>query len=277
MIYCYIFNFVLIATFISFYGKFFKRNNDKIFFSKTYYQMWYEIANQIVNVKSKISLSRYGDGEYSILLGKPFNGKGNIGYKGGKCKLRDELLKSLKCPKNGNCFYGVWLLHLYEFLQWSNQSPQFFTTSNIFCNKNYPKTKLLFESLIHDEKNEIILFCNKKAKNVSFAKLVYYFPDNIANYYEKNYSQLLKDITYIAKKYTNHLFMLSIGPLAPVLIYHMRLANINNRYIDFGSTMDQLIKGSSNRNYLKPNSSTAQLIDNPFKIYNNEVSFLYKQ
>lgn len=252
------------------------KTNQTIYKSISYYQMWYIIASQIVDSRNILSVSRYGDGEYLIMIGKKVEGIDHFGYKGGNCILRKELYKALKCPKYGNCYYGVYYNHLDKFIKWSNIHPKYFTTSNIFVNKNYPKTKLLLESVFHDEYKRIILFCNDDAKYTSFAKIVLYFPKNIISYYETNYWSILKNVTTLAKQYNNHLFLLSIGPLAPVLIYHMRNSNINNRYIDFGSTLDEIIKGKSNRGYAITNSTASKLIDKTwiYSFNNRSISFM---
>ena len=53
----------------------------------------------------------------------------------------------------------------------------------------------------------------------------------------------------LASKYDGHLFVVSGGPLAKILIAQMWDANCRNRYIDFGSSVDNVLAAIRTRDY----------------------------
>lgn len=62
-------------------------------------------------------------------------------------------------------------------------------------------------------------------------------------------NEALKKVTSVADRYRNRLFAFSVDPLSRVLIDYAWSHNPYNRYIDFGSTLDQTTKNKRTRAY----------------------------
>lgn len=254
---------------------------SKQFKSLSYFKMWYNLAFQITQKESSIAVLRYGDGESSIMDKRSFKGTKNdkFHFHGGTTKLGIDLNRTLKGNNGKNCFYCI-PFYNPEFTKLANnidQDMQYIYSANIFVNFNYNKTKDLLISLLYDEYKSIILLCNEKVKYTDFADEVIYFPNEIVQWYESNRNKILVKIKNIAKKYRNRLFMVSVGPLSEVLIWYMFNENPYNRYVDFGSSTDELIKQKSTRRYTYYKSSTSHLIDPLYvKGDNNKIKFSLK-
>lgn len=242
--------------------------------SLSYFQMWYYLAHYITQRNTSIAVVRYGDGENMIINKKsiPKNSQAtNIDkfhFNGGISKLGIDLYMSLKGQYGKNyiyCipFYNPIFTDLYSKI---DQKIEYIFTANIFVNRNYKKTIQLLDSLIHDEYKSIILLCNKDANYTNFAEEVIYFPNEIVEYYEKNRTSIISKAKAISLKYSFRLFIISVGPLSEVLIWNMYNTNVHNRYIDFGSSVDELIKHKVTRSYTQKNSKTSDKIDPYFKI-----------
>ncbi|CAF4265712.1 unnamed protein product, partial [Adineta steineri] len=147
------------------------------------------------------------------------------------------------------------------------QHPKYLTYTNLFVNSNYPSTKLLHQSLIRDHRKKIILIINNETSLQKLTELnawtceILLYPNNGPLLWEndKFREQAIGKIVDAAKRYRNRLFLFSIGPLSRVLIHHAWLENPYNRYIDFGSTLDEMTKSRVTRPY----QSNAELNHDP--------------
>lgn len=65
-------------------------------------------------------------------------------------------------------------------------------------------------------------------------------PLGVQSFEDDAYSaSLIARESVLASRYDGHLFVISGGPLAKILIAEMWDANCRNRYVDFGSTVDK--------------------------------------
>lgn len=251
--------------------------------SLSYFQMWYYLSYFITQKKASIAIVRYGDGENIIMNRKsiPINSQAtNIDkfhFSGGVSKLGVDLNISLTGQFGKNYIYCIPFYNpiFTELLNKIDQKREYIFTANIFVNGNYRRTTQLLYSLIYDEFKSIILFCNKDANHTEFAEEVIYFPNEIIKYYELNKYSILSKIKHIAKKYSYRLFIVSVGPLSEVLIWNMYNINVKNRYIDFGSSVDELIKHKVTRGYAEKKSKASNSIDPYFRINKDkQISFI---
>lgn len=256
--------------------------NNNSYTSLSYIQMWYKIAYYISTKTSSLALLRYGDGEFNIMhkINMIHNTQAikidKFHYNGSDTKLGFDLHMSLKeqCGKNFfYCipFYEPLFSKLYNKI---DQKIDYIYSANIFVNYNYRRTKELLYSVIHDEYKSIILFCNNHAKYTQFAEEIVYFPNEIVEYYERNRNSIIVKVRKIAQNYSHRLFIVAVGPLSEVLIWYMFNSNSNNRYIDFGSSIDEIVKHRRTRRYMNSSSKNSRLID-PYilKTNDNKISF----
>jgi hypothetical protein len=57
-------------------------------------------------------------------------------------------------------------------------------------------------------------------------------------------------IDSIASQHTDTLFLVSAGPLSEAIIHRLYSKNPNNRYIDVGSSLDEIVHGKKTRPYM---------------------------
>ena len=82
---------------------------------------------------------------------------------------------------------------------------------------------------------------------------------------------LLVNATVLAQSVQKHVFFVSGGPMAKVLISYMWTSNKANIYIDFGSSMDEVLKGVKTRPYMYPRNVFAKQIDPSWSIMDGKT------
>lgn len=220
------------------------------------------------NESRGLALIRLGDGEMKLMFGVAVVSieSDHWSWPGGESRLGNELRQLIKIPKQkynsfSPVYYGIYdardICPFHELLSIINQDPRYLTYTNIFVNSNYPATKLLHKALIKDEKKKIILILNcevsvaKKQELYEWAVEIIQYPHNGPLLWENSTfrEEAIAKIVSLATRVRNKLFIFSVGPLSRVLIHHAWLNNPFNRYIDFGSTFDQLTKSKITRPY----------------------------
>ncbi|CAF2627321.1 unnamed protein product [Rotaria sp. Silwood2] len=213
-----------------------------------------------------LAFIRLGDGEMMLMFGISVQSIDPWSWHGGQSRLGQDLIKALHYPKyQYNAFspfyYGIYdakgISSFHKFLTMIYQHPKYLTYTNLFVNTNYPATKLLHRSLIRDHRKKIILIINNETSAAKLAELnewaceILLYPHNGPLMWENNEfrEQAIEKIVTTAKRYRNRLFSFSVGPLSRVLIHHAWLENPFNRYIDFGSTLDEMTKNRVTRPY----------------------------
>ena len=239
------------------------------YISRGFIAEFYEVAAKILDDRSGLGVSRYGDGEVFIMKGVPIRKNtqafqvDRFFFEGGESKLGSELRKSLTGLRGQEyyyCFGGC--PHFPEIVHEVDQSWDKILAGTVFRDRNWAKARVLLDEIIEEESGNIVLFCNENAKpdsELPFAKLVVRFPGLCVQWFEKHGEEALCRAVAMARNTTrNTLFLFSIGPLSEVFIYHMFKANPRNRYVDFGSAINVLLTGKTNRWYMKPGNSLAQ-------------------
>jgi hypothetical protein len=227
-----------------------------------------EILFYITSLKP-FALVRYGDGERMLARGEaiPTSSQAfsvdKFWFEGGESELGKDLLMSLKGQYDQPYFYAfvtpVRTFELEWFLNNTEQHCAYITYANIFVNSNYPKTKQFLSSLISTQLHRIVLVANFRSvdrflemgNRVPFLKLL----DDVPHTYKgQNRLNVIQNATDLAKAHNGKLFLVSGGPLAKVLVSIMWGANPQNQYVDFGSSMDEIFKGSISRPYMTGSS-----------------------
>jgi hypothetical protein len=207
------------------------------------------------------SLSRWGDGELTILEGKPIDirskGNGEFRYDPNMPQYnqaREKLLESyvykddqyyigIACP----CCVGQ---EKFEYMRTkSGQDEDHLTWANIFVNANYRRT---VNELIPEFKNHsITLVVNQHADTdgLSFTPHRVLRVGTDAWYEDFDIGRdMLEQI--LMRNVKDEIFLIAAGPLANILTYSLWvLGSKNNTYIDIGSILDPYLQLKLTRGY----------------------------
>lgn len=208
------------------------------------------------------ALSRWGDGELTILEDKPIDllwkGDGEFKYDPNdpvRQKMREILMNSYTY-KSKNYFIGVACQccvgkDKFDYMRkLSSQPEENLTWANIFVNSNYQYFLSEFLPALKDKK--IILIANKNGniKNLPF-KLEQYIPigtDAWINNYpiSQHIQQEIGEFNG-----SDYVYLIAAGPFANILTYELWKYDKNNTYIDIGSTLDKILGLKVTRGYLQ--------------------------
>lgn len=193
--------------------------------------------------KENFSLIRSADGERAIMVGDSVRAQEGWEVQDNKdfakalldsLSIVDErLIYAVSCPccdEVATCWYQT-------HIQSKNLS-----SSNIFININHRRFKEYFEKLREDA----VLIANYRAKGKKIGNLNilkhYEISDDCNAFFKDDLQNLLSEIKKDFGESENLLFVVSCGPLSPIVISQLFLHNPNNRYIDFGSSIDFYFK-----------------------------------
>jgi hypothetical protein len=227
---------------------------------KTFEGDFYKFLNKIKSGEH-FSLSRWGDGELSILEGKYIDirskGNGEFRYDPNLSQY-DQVKNRLKTSYthiDNNYYIGIACpccvgqeKYLY-MKEKSGQDEEHLTWANIFVNANYIKTiSELIPELNNNVVNLVINENSKLDKLPIIPNKVWYVGTDA--WYE-NYLLFIEIAKYIlSKKIKNELFLFAAGPLANVLTFELwEFCSKENTYIDIGSILDPYLQLKLTRGY----------------------------
>lgn len=209
------------------------------------------------------SLSRWGDGELSILENKPIDllwkGDGEFKYdpQDDKYKnVRSVLMKSYTYPDVDyyigiacQCCVGY---EKFDYMRrLSRKEDSNLTWANIFVNSNYKYFLTEFIPALQDRKIILIANKNSKLENLPF-KIEKFYPVG-ADAWINNYTlseELQNDI--ITHDRQNYVYLIAAGPFANILTYELwKCKPYANTIIDIGSTLDRHLGLIITRGYLQ--------------------------
>jgi hypothetical protein len=217
------------------------------------------------------SISRYADGEASVLKNLTIGNKDGWLYKKDKnLKFRSDLRKSLTCIDE-NFIYGISSRNAdeknYMFLRkFIKQDLKYITFSDIWVNANYDLFNELFLPTINETDKNITIITNPKASFSALQKFIRIkevipVKGNCVVYWEKNkeYFRALLDLK--ASLSEKEIFLVAAGPFSNIIIHEMWSVNRENIYIDIGSTLDPIIFKRQSRDYHKPGHPHRDFVD----------------
>lgn len=237
-------------------------------------------ANLILNWRHGFAFVRYADGEYLLITGGKIT-KDSQAYlvdkfwsDGGTTQIGLDLKEGLRGHYGEQFFYafvspstGDDASGLRWYLENTQQQCAFLSYSNMWGNAMYPGAKKLIETLLFVNYTSSVVVANHvglrrlEALNLTRFKTME-LPDYVNKVWHGDLREsLLVNATTLATAVQRHTFLVSGGPMAKVLIAHMWNANKNNIYIDFGSAMDEILKGKRTRPYMDPDSRFAKQAD----------------
>jgi hypothetical protein len=191
------------------------------------------------------AFARYGKSEYDII-----NNDNNI----------NNYMSSTLTHTEDNYFYGVPnntndnnIDNYFKNNILQNRCKCTFNT--IFYNCNYVQF-LLKVCVITEDIVLISIPCEHK--NYGKLKIVEYLCVN--NYETNNYdiADLQKNVSECANKYNNTLFFIASGPLTPIIIDTLYKTNPDNRYVDIGCGLDEVILKKRTKPFMDPFNDLAR-------------------
>jgi hypothetical protein len=200
----------------------------------------------------KFSLSRYGDGEWAAITGRPLQcgvnpqkGITEWSTTGSDDKFniaRKYLTESLQFSDDN---YYVAICPCYvEMTEFSKQNPDNITYANIFVNKNYP---FFVDNYLEFFKTQKIYLVANKEANIRT------LPFKVEKFYPVDYNAWINNLDLIeeieSEGIQDGLFLFSAGPLSNILCYKLWETNKKNTYLDVGSTLDPWIDTGNPRAY----------------------------
>ena len=223
-----------------------------------------------IKKNENFALARYADGEKLVLDRRNVNERETIdGWRYENNHIfTNDLLNSTK-HREKNYFYGISCSccdlqgELYYRKLFDNHN---ITFSNIFVNSNHEN----FIDFISTIQREVVLIANKECMKSDYPfKIIKKIPieNNCIFWYENNKNMITEVLEKIAKNYNNKLFLISAGPLSEIIIDNLFSKNINNTYIDVGSSIDIFTHKNNTRPYQIKGSS-----DNKKICYFNDES-----
>lgn len=227
---------------------------------KTFYGDFKKFLYKVIN-SEPFSLSRWGDGELSILEDKKIDlrekGNGEFLYDGSiekYRKIRENLMQSYTY-KDDNYYIGIACpccvgQEKYEYMKYlSTQAEKNLTWANIFVNSNYPRFIDEFIPEFNNHEMNIVINKNSDITNLPFpCKNIWYVGTDA---YVENYPLIKKISDYITiNSINNEIFLFAAGPFANILTHKLWLVSNKNIYIDIGSVLDNFLHLKLTRGYL---------------------------
>lgn len=228
-------------------------------------------ALEKIKTSDSFAISRYADGEASVLKNITIGNKDGWLYKKDKNLIfRSDLRKSLTCVDK-NFVYGISSPNVdeknYLFLKkLIQQNLSYITFSDIWVNANYDLFTELFFSTLNDTKKQIIIVTNPKAnigKLKEFLNIKELIPvkGNGVQYWEKNRNYLKALLDLKASLNEHMIFLVAAGPLSNIIIYEMWQINRHNTYLDIGSTLDPILFNRQSRSYHQADHPHRKFVD----------------
>lgn len=220
----------------------------------------YEKFLSKVKNNENFSLSRWGDGELTILENKKidlrFMKNGEFRYDPSMLELQKhrQLLQDAYVYKDSGYYIGIacqccvgYTKYMY-MKQLSGQDEEHLTWANIFVNSNY---SLFISTFLPEMKNhKSVIVVNKKSN----PNLLPFTPEKVfyvgTDAWVEDIGLIEELKTYIqTNDIKNHVFLVAAGPFANILTHQLWMTNKDNIYIDIGSTLDRFLGLPLTRDY----------------------------
>jgi len=238
--------------------------------------LWFSEA--VTTWRHGFAFVRYADGEYSLIKGLKI-GKDSQAFlmdkfwsDGGPSQIGTDLKESLTGHYGEHYYYGFASpkedpAGVAFFLESTEQHCAFISYSNLWINAFYPTTKALLERMLFVNSSRTVVVANhaglsrlQSEGKGSFLSMQ--LPDYVNSIWAGDIRmQLIRNASSLALSVHRHVFFVSGGPMAKVLISYMWNSNKNNIYIDFGSAMDETLKGVKTRPYMDAKHNLARQVE----------------
>jgi hypothetical protein len=242
-----------------------------------HFDHWDFFTTAITLSREPFALMRYVDGERMILQGTPVGtgtqawGEDKWQWEGGASRLQQDMLAGLKGHYGEPVFYAVASpMHdehgLRYYLEAMETTCGQITFANLWINEMYARTKAFLLHQLGTQHARIVLLANHEgvkkfppcvdagtaAPGALFGCVA--VPDNAVHTWEKEEMRepLLKEALDLADRAPpGSLFIVCAGPLSKPLINALWNHKRAHQYVDFGSSLDEVLKGRKTRPYVR--------------------------
>ena len=218
----------------------------KIYLNEEFDRIWEKISN-----KENFALTRNGDGELALILGKKVTAQEGWSSPEYVSKLGRDIYQALTTVRN-NLIHGISCpccdreAYYWYSTRIKNKN---ITFANIWVGCNFSKFKEKFGSL----KRKAVLIANYRAKNKKIGNLDiihhYEIDDDCVAFWETKWPKMLENIKKNYLDLSNILYVVSAGPMATPIIVELQKLNPNNCYLDVGSALDVFYREEITRPY----------------------------
>ncbi|NBX79184.1 MAG: DUF1792 domain-containing protein [Flavobacteriales bacterium] len=187
-------------------------------------------------VEKNMSITRFGDGEYHLCLGK------SIGFQEFTFRLGFRMFKILSDSKSESCMIGIIPYQLNGINEYSTDFwyenidyvLKFFNKNTLYYNARITR-ELTNENIMHLKKaweKRDVIFITGKGSRFSENHTIF---DNVASKQSlfttarnawSDYNQTYKNVLIAAKSISNPIVICAIGPTASILAYDLSIINI---------------------------------------------------
>eukprot|EP00727_Mastigamoeba_balamuthi_P000135 m51a1_g10118 hypothetical protein (313) ;mRNA; r:39363-40385 len=221
-----------------------------------------------------LSFIRYGDGEIILIRGDKVTAQApdKWHWPGGASLLGADINRSLAEPPRGLEHYAAlgcfpWIDHFSPYVVLPTR---YLSTATVFINENYGRFKEelgRWTRAFTRETSPFVVVANVETNATRVLQWAHDFvalPNEGPLLWQDLRQVFLSQFTALARAHSGRIFLISGGPPAKAILYHMALANPNNTYLDVGSATDEYLKGKFTRPYQKSNSRA------PCKMYTRD-------
>jgi hypothetical protein len=236
------------------------KKEGEIMMTQRFQEDFFEIL-RLIEESDSMAVSRFADGEASILKNSTVGNKDGWLYKQDKnLVFRADLRRSLLCEDDGfvyglSCSCCDKVNHDF-LLENIRTNPQNLTFSNIWVNANFPLFNERFLKAIEKSGKSTIICTNKKANLYNLERIIPIkdfipIPGNCVTYWEKKKDYIKGVLDLKGSLARNTIFLFAAGPLSEILIHELWKVNPRNIYLDIGSTLDPILFNRQSRSYHK--------------------------
>ncbi len=204
--------------------------------------------------QDSFAFSKFADGEYKILRNELVTNCDKWTFNPTKHEEEREMLIDSFLYAHPEYIIGISCpcCQPHRDVQWMRKvvNTSFITWANLFVNSNYD---YFINSILPDINawgNKITLVANEAGLGRQLPiNVETYIPCAIGAFLHPDVHRHIDEMSEIALKENNQLFLFSCGPLGNILAHKLHIINKNNTYLDVGSTLNPWIVGK-NRGYL---------------------------
>lgn len=219
-----------------------------------FFRVWRRIEQGV-----PLAVVRYADGEETLMRGGSLSKDATVFVEdqwwapGGMTQLGRDLLATLT-HNEPEYMYGIPGVNDFAPIDFFRShlavAPSQLTFATLFCNLSYPCFRERLEALT--EPVVVVASRHGAGRPLGNLRLLEYVPmeHDCVHYWERGREDELLRARDLARRFERTLFLVSAGPMANVLIDAMFRVNPTNRYLDVGSSLDELVHGRKTRPYM---------------------------
>ena len=246
---------------------------------------WDFFSTLVRDTREPFALLRFVDGERMILQGVAVGtstqafAEDKWSFDGGSSRLQTDMLDALRHHYGEPVFYAFATPQddehgLRWYLERTEATCGQITLANLWINSYYARTKALLLDIIQTQASRVVIIANHigvktyapcAMKGLEGEVLgCIAVPDDAVHTWEDDTARnalLNEAIGWVDKAPPGTLFIMCAGPLSKPLVAAMWARSPLHQVVDFGSSLDEVLKQKITRPYMDPNSPYSKGVD----------------